>query len=125
MTIFLNHMIVTCRRKALCNYTFQDGSKVAKDDWVCIPQLAMMHDQRRYSNPHEFHGSRFAEANVSLKAGQATIEVPDKVPTSFTTVNIDWPIWGLGNTAWYANCSFYLNHSRQQKHAVKTLVFSY
>ncbi|KAI1447079.1 cytochrome P450 [Annulohypoxylon stygium] len=90
---------ISCRRKALQNFSLQDGSVVEKGEWVCIPQRAMMRDPSRYSNPEAFDGFRFAHANASLSEGQLTSRIPDREPSSLTTTNMEWPIWGLGNTA--------------------------
>ncbi|KAI1841565.1 hypothetical protein JX266_012218 [Neoarthrinium moseri] len=90
---------VSCRRKALVDHVLDDGTRVARGDWVCIPQRAMMHDPNRFSRPHEFDGFRFARANASLRAGNHSAEVPDNSPASLTTANHDWPIWGLGIAA--------------------------
>ncbi|ROT42882.1 cytochrome P450 [Sodiomyces alkalinus F11] len=90
---------ISCRRKALQTYVFRDGSRVEKDDWVCIPQRAMMRDAQRYSDPDKFDGFRFANANGLLRLGQTTDKVPDKDPSTITTATVEWPIWGLGNTA--------------------------
>ncbi|KAI0879528.1 cytochrome P450 [Hypoxylon argillaceum] len=87
---------ISCRRKALSPYVLQDGSRVEKGDWVCIPQLAMMHDAQRYASPHEFRGFRFAQANEAMKEGRMTAEVPDIAPASLTTATVEWPMWGLG-----------------------------
>jgi hypothetical protein len=59
-----------------------------------------MHDPSRYSDPEGFDGFRFARANKSLRAGCMPVEVPDRVPSVLTDISVDWPIWGLGNTAW-------------------------
>lgn len=96
---YTNTDAISCRRKALRDYIFQDGSRVKRGDWVCVPQRAMMHDKCRYSDSHQFEGFRFARANRCLRAGKTTSEVPDKSPANLTTVNLDWPIWGLGKTA--------------------------
>lgn len=98
--VSLTNVTVSCRRKALADYVLQDGTKIAKGDWVCIPQRAMMHDAGRFARPHEFNGFRFARANVLLQSGHPSAEVPDRSPASLTTANNDWPIWGLGNAAW-------------------------
>ncbi|KAI1087868.1 cytochrome P450 [Rostrohypoxylon terebratum] len=90
---------ITCRRKALRDFTLQDGSVVEKGEWVCIPQRAMMSDPSRYSNPDAFDGFRFAHANALLSEGQPTSRIPDREPSSLTASNMEWPIWGLGNTA--------------------------
>ncbi|KAB8076861.1 cytochrome P450 [Aspergillus leporis] len=94
-----NSDAITVRRKALVPFIFADGLKVDRGDWVCIPQRGMMHDPSRYSDPEGFDGFRFARANKSLRAGCMPVEVPDRVPSVLTDISVDWPIWGLGNTA--------------------------
>ncbi|KAK8043805.1 hypothetical protein PG994_012643 [Apiospora phragmitis] len=91
---------VSCRRKALCDVVLKDGSRIEKNDWVCIPQRAMMCDALRYSNAHAFDGYRFARANAALRQGKTTADVPDKSPSTVTSPSIDWPIWGLGTAIW-------------------------
>lgn len=71
-----------------------------ESDWVCIPQGPLMQDESRYNQASLFNGFRFAEANAALAAGRPTTLVPDKSPSNFTAVNVDWTIWGLGHTAW-------------------------
>ncbi|KAI5857355.1 cytochrome P450 [Durotheca rogersii] len=96
---YSNADAISCRRKALQDYVLKDGSALKKNDWVCIPQRAMMCDAQRYSNPHHFDGFRFARANEALRQGATTTEVPDKSPSSLTATGVEWPIWGMGNTA--------------------------
>lgn len=80
--------------------TLHDGAVVRKGDWVCIPQRAMMRDPSRYANPEDFDGRRFARANQEILGGQSTDLVPDTKTSTVTTTSTEWPIWGLGNTAW-------------------------
>ncbi|GFF33517.1 ent-kaurene oxidase [Aspergillus udagawae] len=94
-----NSDAITVRRKALTPFVFSDGLEVAEGDWVCIPQRAMMRDRIRYQNPQAFDGFRFARANKQLRAGDVSLDVPESSPLMMTDVSVDWPIWGLGNTA--------------------------
>ncbi|KAF7183663.1 hypothetical protein CNMCM7691_004013 [Aspergillus felis] len=94
-----NSDAITVRRKALTPFVFSDGLEVAEGDWVCIPQRAMMRDRIRYRNPQAFDGFRFARANKQLRAGDVPLDVPESSPLTMTDVSVDWPIWGLGNTA--------------------------
>ncbi|KAL4943637.1 hypothetical protein BDV06DRAFT_210932 [Aspergillus oleicola] len=94
-----NSDAITVRRKALRPFDFSDGLRVEQGDWVCVPQRAMMHDGRRYENPRQFDGLRFARANKQLENGDQSANVPEASPLGLTDVSIDWPIWGLGNTA--------------------------
>jgi hypothetical protein len=59
-----------------------------------------MRDRIRYWNPQAFDGFRFARANKQLRAGDVSLDVPENSPRTMTDVSVDWPIWGLGNTAW-------------------------
>ncbi|EHK23856.1 uncharacterized protein TRIVIDRAFT_200187 [Trichoderma virens Gv29-8] len=94
-----NFDAITCRRKALVPYTFQDGSSINKGDWVCVPQRAMMQDNTRYRDPQIFDGFRFARANVQLQQHRQSADVPDQRESKFTDTSPDWPIWGIGNAA--------------------------
>lgn len=39
--------------------------------------------------------------NSSTCCGTTTTEdIPDRAPGSFTSATTEWPIWGLGKTAW-------------------------
>ncbi|UKZ76612.1 hypothetical protein TrVFT333_004319 [Trichoderma virens FT-333] len=75
-----NFDAITCRRKALVPYTFQDGSSINKGDWI-------------------FDGFRFARANVQLQQHRQSADVPDQRESKFTDISPDWPIWGIGNAA--------------------------
>ncbi|KAH6605698.1 cytochrome p450 [Trichoderma cornu-damae] len=94
-----NSDAITCRRKALVPYTFQDGSSINKGDWACIPQRAMMRDSTRYRDSQTFDGFRFARANAQLRQHKQSADVPDQKESSLTDASPDWPIWGFGNTA--------------------------
>ncbi|KAI1849851.1 hypothetical protein JX265_013554 [Neoarthrinium moseri] len=96
-----NSDAVTGRRKALAPYIFSDRtSALAAGDWVCVPQRALMHDATRYRSPDVFDAFRFVRANQEFARGEtARGYVPGDKPSSLTTVSVDWPIWGFGNTA--------------------------
>ncbi|KAL6803841.1 cytochrome P450 [Trichoderma sp. SZMC 28012] len=94
-----NSDAITCRRKALLSYTFQDGSSIKKGDWACIPQRAMMQDGTRYRDPQTFDGFRFAHDNAQHQQHKQSTEIPGQKESKFTDATLDWPIWGLGNAA--------------------------
>ncbi|KAK4077104.1 uncharacterized protein Triagg1_4071 [Trichoderma aggressivum f. europaeum] len=94
-----NFDAITCRRKALAPYTFQDGSSLNKGDWACIPQRAMMQDGTRYRDPQTFDGFRFAHDNAQHQQHKRPTDMPEQKESNFTDANLDWPIWGLGNAA--------------------------
>ncbi|KAI9707821.1 MAG: hypothetical protein M1820_004426 [Bogoriella megaspora] len=49
------------RRQALQQFTFSDGLKVHKGDWVCVPHRSMMRDDAYFSNALHFNGFRFVQ----------------------------------------------------------------
>lgn len=97
---------VVMRRKAVEPHVFRDGTRVAKGDWVCIPQQAIMMDSSKYHNPHEFDGFRFARANNGLRQGQRSLDTSDKVETKLSDATHEWSAWGIDPAAcpgrWYA-----------------------
>ncbi|KAL8940797.1 MAG: hypothetical protein Q9216_002623 [Gyalolechia sp. 2 TL-2023] len=83
------------QRKALADFTFSDGLKVLKGDWVCVPWRAMMRDPQRFDNPSTFSASRFLssfgtarQANISTRPGQ------------LTDSGEHWLSWGTGRIRW-------------------------
>lgn len=98
---------VVMRRKAIEPHVFQDGSRLAKGDWVCVPQQAMMKDSSRYHHAHSFDGFRFARANERLRQGQRSPDTPDTVETKLSDATYEWSAWGMDPAAcpgrWYAS----------------------
>ena len=91
---------VVMRRKAIEPHVFQDGSRLAKGDWVCVPQQAMMKDSSRYHHAHSFDGFRFARANERLRQGQRSPDTPDTVETKLSDATYEWSAWGMDPAAW-------------------------
>ena len=77
--------LVSGRRKVLDPFEFSGGVRAHTGDWVCVPQMAMMHDAQYYPNSEKFDA--FRSANAPKKA-------------LFTDTGDSWMIWGTGNTAW-------------------------
>ncbi|KAL8969101.1 MAG: hypothetical protein Q9197_004518 [Variospora fuerteventurae] len=67
---------ISGRRKAIEPFRFSDGLLVKAGDWVCLPQQAMLRDERLYPQPACFDPTRFLRRQ----------KVQDL-----------WPVWGLGN----------------------------
>ncbi|GKZ27792.1 hypothetical protein AbraIFM66951_006752 [Aspergillus brasiliensis] len=91
----------TACRKALTPFTFSDGLRVDRGDWVCIPQRATMLDPPRYRHIQQFDRFRFVRANKSLAMGDGSVDVPELAALPLTDVHVNWPIWALGITAWW------------------------
>ncbi|KAH8722687.1 cytochrome P450 [Phaeosphaeriaceae sp. PMI808] len=83
---------VTTRRCALQDFTFTDGTKVNKGDWVAAALGPMLRDSRLYPRPDEFDGFRFADSSQVDRVSNAQPEGPSK----FTDINEKWQVWGTG-----------------------------
>ncbi len=81
---------VSVQRKALKPFTFQDGSHVPAGNILCVPQAAVMRDEKFYHNPTEFNGFRFVTSEEGI-----TRSLP-----KFTDVSTSYPLWGASKKAW-------------------------
>jgi hypothetical protein len=89
-------LLVTARRCALKDFTFSDGTRVAKGEWVGIPVGPMLHDPTKYPQPDLFDGFRFADPGL---LGRDSSIQPEG-PTKFTDINEKWHVWGTGKLTW-------------------------
>ncbi|KAF2675971.1 putative cytochrome P450, partial [Lentithecium fluviatile CBS 122367] len=87
---------ISTRRKAIVPFTFSDGLLVATDDWVCVPQQAMMQDEQFYPQPGSFNPLRFLHPDRTRATGEPDSNVKAE-RRRLTDVNSRWPVWGLGN----------------------------
>lgn len=72
-------------------YTFSDGTHVPADNYICVPQQALMLDPDYYHNPNEFDGFRF----VNFEDTSA--------PESYTRLSHPshtFPFWGSVAHPW-------------------------
>lgn len=83
---------ITARRCALKEFSFTDGTKVRKGDWVAAALGPMLHDSRLYPCPNKFDGFRFADPKHAERASTIQPEGPSK----FTDINEKWQVWGTG-----------------------------
>jgi len=82
---------VTMPRKVLNSpFTFVDGTVVPKNNWICVPQQAIMQDEANYQDPATFNGFRFVKADV-----------PGATASKFSTPSFDFPFWGSIKRPWY------------------------
>ena len=94
--------VVSGRRKAIAPFQFSDGLQVPAGSWVCLPQKAMMEDDRIYAYPTLFDPTRFLRSQDKHQE-EMSEAVPGAVNAArphFTDVNNKWPVWGLKNAAW-------------------------
>ncbi|KAI4207763.1 MAG: hypothetical protein LQ348_000459 [Seirophora lacunosa] len=90
-------IILTMPRKVMYPFRFSDGTVVPKDNWLCIPQQAIMEDQQYYDDPSAFNGFRFVRQDED---GRATASDAGK-GRLFTTPTFEFPLWGPVRRAWY------------------------
>ncbi|KAL8962960.1 MAG: hypothetical protein Q9193_000717 [Seirophora villosa] len=83
-------IILTMPRKVMYPFHFSDGTVVPKDNWLCIPQQAIMEDQQYYDEPSAFNGFRFVRQDED---GRATTSDAGK-GRLFTTPTFEFPLWG-------------------------------
>jgi cytochrome P450 len=79
---------ITARRKAVKPFTFSDGTRLEKNDVVCIPMEALMKDQRHYAQSQSFDAYR--HINVGPMTSQSRFSEPKP----------NFPLWGIGRHAW-------------------------
>ena len=84
---------IGARRRALKPFTFSDGLRVDKGDWICIPQYAMMYDDRYFPEPHRFNAFRWINGVQPKNPASNT-------PYKMTDVHPDWYMWGSGRLIW-------------------------
>ncbi|KXX76907.1 Ent-kaurene oxidase [Madurella mycetomatis] len=83
---------VTARRCALKDFTFSDGTRVARGEWVGIPVGPMLRDPTKYPQPDVFDGFRFADPKIVGRESSIQAEGPSK----FTDISETWHVWGTG-----------------------------
>ena len=83
---------VTARRCALQDFSFADGTKVRKGDWVAAALGPMLRDSSLYPCPDKFDGFRFADPSHIERIAVTQPEGPSK----FTDINEKWQVWGTG-----------------------------
>lgn len=76
-------------RKVLSPFQFADGTTIAADNWIAVPQQALMQDEAHYTDPLAFNGFRFISP------------VDNQDPSArFSSPSFNFPIWGGPKTAW-------------------------
>lgn len=99
--VLMRRPAVTARRCALKDFTFSDGTRVAKGEWVGIPVGPMLRDPSMYPQPDVFDGFRFVDQEILERLGKTSIQ--PEGPSKFTDVSETWHVWGTGKLTWYVN----------------------
>ena len=78
-------------RKVMYPFHFADGTVVPANNWLCIPQQAIMQDREYYEDPITFNGFRFKDRDA----------IADQTrKTQFSTPSFDFPFWGTTARPW-------------------------
>lgn len=93
-------------RKVLYPFQFTDGALVPKNNWLCIPQQAIMQNQAYYDDPTKFNGFRFHRPNKNNKNNDnSDPAAATGDETRFSTPSFDFPFWGSVKRPWYVSSS--------------------
>lgn len=76
-------------RKVLSPFKFANGAVVAANNWIAVPQQAMMQDERNYSNPSSFDGFRFVDP-----------EGLSNESNRFSSASYTFTLWGGPKNPW-------------------------
>ena len=82
-------------REVLYPFHYTDGTIVPTNDWLCIPQQAIMQDQGYYNDPSRFKGFRFVRQENDNGTGT------HHAKTQFSTPSFDFPFRGGITRPWY------------------------
>ena len=79
---------VSAPRKVMVSYTTSDGHHIPSGNWLAIPQLSLMRDEKIWPHAKDFDGFRF----VDEKTGTSV--------TRLTHPSYEFPFWGSIHHAW-------------------------
>jgi cytochrome P450 len=85
---------ISIRRKVLLPFTFDDGTRLSRDDVACVPLQPILQNPEFYKDPLTFNPYRFVNEPVE-KNKNGTV----KSNAKFTDADMAFPIWGLGKRA--------------------------
>ena len=76
-------------RKVLSPFQFADGTIVPADNWILVPQQAIMQDKKNYSDPSSFNGFRFVNA-------EGLVDESNR----FSSASYTYTLWGGPKKPW-------------------------
>ena len=76
-------------RKVLAPFEFADGTTVPSNNWIVVPQEALMQDKAHYDDPQTFNGFRFVDSTGRMDSSGR-----------FSSPSLTYPLWGGPKTAW-------------------------
>lgn len=101
---------LSVRRKSLTPYTISSvpHTHIPADNWICVPQSALMLDSAHYPHAETFDAFRFVPAGgTTTPEGRMEAEAKNDTASGrrngrarkFTDVDWKFPFWGLGKRA--------------------------
>lgn len=79
---------VTAPRAVMQTFTSPEGFQVPSGNWVAIPQVALMQDDRIWPRASKFEGFRFVDEETQTSKSR------------FTHPSYEFPFWGSIRGAW-------------------------
>lgn len=86
---------ISGRRQALKDFSYSDGTKVAKGAWTCVPAKAILHDDAYFPDAARFNGFRFVPPSANIPPGIRAALQPEG-PSKLTDVSPHYHSWGIG-----------------------------
>lgn len=79
---------VSAPRTVMTTYTTEDGCRIPAGNWIAVPQIAIMCDEKVWPEAKEFKPFRFVDGRG------------DSSETRFTHPSYEFPFWGAIKHAW-------------------------
>lgn len=80
--------ILSAPRTVMAPYTSSDGYHVPAHNWLAIPQLSLMRDDKLWHRASEFDAFRFVDGKTGISVSR------------FTHPSHEYPFWGAIRHAW-------------------------
>ena len=82
---------VSAPRAVMVPYTSPDGYHIPTGNWLAVPQLSLMRDERIWPRALEFEGFRFVDDKNGMSKSR------------LTHPSYEFPFWGSIRHAWWAS----------------------
>jgi hypothetical protein len=84
-------LVLALPRKVMSGFTFDDGTHVPKDNWICVPQTPQMTLPEIITDPETFDGFRFVNKDENTSNSR------------FSDMGREFPFWGNPKTGWWVD----------------------
>jgi hypothetical protein len=73
----------------LSPFTFADGTVISTDNWIVVPQQALMQGKIHYQDPYTFNGFGFVDSEGKMDPS-----------AQFSSASFDFTFWGAPKKPW-------------------------